>query len=301
MNSNKIPLVSIRLTTYNHAAFITDAMDGIMKQQTTFPVEVVIGDDFSSDDTLRILQRYENTKNIQIKILQRKRGDTYDEKRKMFGRLFNFQDVMEQCIGRYVALLDGDDYWEDPDKLQKQFNYLENNPDVAISFHNVTLVDEKRNLIDADFLKTDKREFSQSDLVAGAVLPVCSVMMRNILNFPSNFTKVKNGDTFVFAMMAKHGRAHLHQELNAFYRIHDGGVYSKKPLVEKKRQSLTTFLELKKVIEPKFISIVNRNLASNSWVLTKHSNAFLERMRFGVLTMYYGGLFLLSKYLKITV
>ena len=93
MKTESLPLVSIRLMTFNHAAFIKDAMDGVMMQQTTFPVEVVLGDDFSQDNTLDIIRSYKDADKIKIRVLERKIGDDYWQRRQEKGRLFNFSNI----------------------------------------------------------------------------------------------------------------------------------------------------------------------------------------------------------------
>ena len=121
--------------TYNHGEFIKEAMNGIMMQETSFPIEVVVGDDFSTDNTLNIIREFSNTENIDIHILDRPRGEDYDLKRQELGRLYNFQNIIENCKGKYIAILDGDDYWTDPLKLQKQVDFLENNKAYSIITH----------------------------------------------------------------------------------------------------------------------------------------------------------------------
>src|SRR5690606_15395238 len=116
--------VSVRLMTFNHAPFIREAIESILMQKTNFFVEVVVGDDFSTDSTLDILKQYESTENIHIKILERRIGDQYWQKRQRHGRFYNFYSILENCNGKYIALLDGDDYWTDPLKLQKQIDFL---------------------------------------------------------------------------------------------------------------------------------------------------------------------------------
>jgi glycosyltransferase involved in cell wall biosynthesis len=137
MITEKTPLVSVRLMTYNHVPFIKDAMKGILMQKTNFPVEVVIGDDFSTDGTLDIIRTYKDTENIKINILERTSGDNYWKNRLEKGRLYNFVNIIENCEGKYIALLDGDDYWTDPHKLQKQVDLLESDIELNIIYHNV--------------------------------------------------------------------------------------------------------------------------------------------------------------------
>jgi len=127
--------VSIRLMCYNQEKLIARAMDGIMMQKTNFKVEVVVGDDFSVDNTLNIIKRYKNTDHIRINILNRTLGDEYWEMRQKHGRLFNYYNILSNCSGKYIAMLDGDDYWIDSNKLQKQVDFFEQNPNYTISSH----------------------------------------------------------------------------------------------------------------------------------------------------------------------
>ncbi|MCF6222629.1 MAG: glycosyltransferase [Flavobacteriaceae bacterium] len=137
-------LVSIRLMTYNHSEFIIDALDGINKQKTNFIFEVVIGDDFSTDNNLEIINQYYFTnKNLRINILERKIGDDYWIKRQKYGRLYNFTNIIENCSGKYIALLDGDDYWTDPLKLQKQVDFLEANPTYGLVHTDLDILYQK--------------------------------------------------------------------------------------------------------------------------------------------------------------
>jgi glycosyltransferase involved in cell wall biosynthesis len=122
--------------TFNHESYIKEAMDGIMSQKTSFPIEVVIGDDFSNDSTLEILKSYKSSENVHIKILNRLEDNLYKQKRADLGRLYNFIDIMRNCSGKYIALLDGDDYWNDPEKIAKQVQILEANENCEIVYTN---------------------------------------------------------------------------------------------------------------------------------------------------------------------
>src|SRR5690606_24880582 len=132
MSDRRELMVSIRLMTYNHAPFIQHAMDSIFMQEFPFEVEVVVGDDFSTDNTLQIIQNYSNTDKVKITILHREVGDHYWTRRQELGRLHNFSDILRNCRGKYIALLDGDDYWTDSHKLLRQVDFLEKNPDYSM-------------------------------------------------------------------------------------------------------------------------------------------------------------------------
>src|SRR5690606_6835599 len=104
-------LLSVRLQTYNHQDFIEEPLQEIENQITDFNFEVIIGDDFSTDDNVKIIKNFiSNSKNskIEFKLLNRTLGDDYWKKRQKQGRLYNFINTIENCSGKYIALLDGD-------------------------------------------------------------------------------------------------------------------------------------------------------------------------------------------------
>ncbi len=139
------PLVSVRLMVYNNELFIRETIESILMQKTDFKVEIVVGDDFSTDNTLNIIRSYSNTEKITIRILDRPEGGEYWQKRKAKNAFVrtNFMDIVENCRGKYIALLDGDDYWIDSLKLQKQVDLLEANPQFVACHHWQKLAIEK--------------------------------------------------------------------------------------------------------------------------------------------------------------
>ena len=153
-------------------------MDSIMMQKTDFMVEVVVGDDFSTDGTLDIIKSYNNTNNIHIKILERKVNDEYWEKRQKFNRLYNFINIIENCSGKYIALLEGDDYWTDPHKLQKQVNYLEANPHYAGCSHQVMVIYQNSLKKGHFFRENVKETFILDDLLDSRKFHTASLVFR---------------------------------------------------------------------------------------------------------------------------
>lgn len=231
------PKVSVRLMTYNHEPFIRQAMDGIMMQRTDFLVEVVVGDDFSSDRTLEIIKEYRDLEHIRIKILNRTIGDDYWNERQVKGRIYNFVNILENCTGDFIAILDGDDYWTDPLKLQKQVALLESNPDVVISFHNISITSNGKmkraklmDLFSGNF-------FSIDDLaIAGITIPTLSVVFRNKItdDVLEVLSRAPTGDIPLWLLLTKDGgRLHYDNEIMAVYRIHEGGIWSGKKTRER--------------------------------------------------------------------
>jgi glycosyltransferase involved in cell wall biosynthesis len=122
-----IPKVSVLLITFNQENSIRNAIEGILIQKTNFSIELVIGDDSSTDLTKSICHEYELIRPDIIKILP---------SGKNLGAILNFKKTLDACNGKFVAICEGDDYWIDPNKLQKQVDYLESNPDFALIHSN---------------------------------------------------------------------------------------------------------------------------------------------------------------------
>lgn len=210
--------VSVRLMTYNHGPFIDFAMQGIMKQKVNFKVEVVVGDDFSDDNTLELIKKYKDTPTISIRILNRKKGDAYSKKRQALGRLYNFIDILHNCHGTYVALLDGDDYWTDPNKLQKQVDFLETHKEYVAVSHNYK--NKYYNKFDGD-------QYEYGELITGRPMTFTLVFRNLIDEFPAQFTQAANGDTFLRAMLSELGKFHCIDTLEPGIRgVHQDGVMS---------------------------------------------------------------------------
>ena len=117
------PIVSILTITYNHAQFIAQAIDSFLMQKTTFNFEIVIGEDCSTDNTRKIILDYQSKYPDKIKLLK---------KDKNLGIESNFFKTLQACKGKYIAICDGDDYWTDDKKLQKQVSFLENHKDYGM-------------------------------------------------------------------------------------------------------------------------------------------------------------------------
>ena len=213
--------------TYMHAPFIKEAMDGIMMQETDFKVEVVVGDDFSKDGTLDIIRTYSDTDNIHIKILKREKGDAYWQKRQELGRLHNFINILENCSGKYIALLDGDDYWMDPLKLQKQVDFLRSNAEYSIHSGQIKTYYQNSNKF-----KTSKLINSYSvrvkDLLSKSHLKTCTLLYRNLkIDYPDLMFKEKGADRQLQMLLLQDGgKAFISDETYAVYRKHDGGLTS---------------------------------------------------------------------------
>lgn len=130
------PLVSVIVPTYQHVSYIKECMDGILMQRTNFRFEVLVGEDESADGTREICQAYAEAHPERIRLFLRERKDVLYINGKPTGRS-NLKRLIESARGRYIALCEGDDYWVDPLKLQKQVDILERDATVSLVFHNL--------------------------------------------------------------------------------------------------------------------------------------------------------------------
>lgn len=152
------PLLSVCLITYNHAPYIRDAIDGVLKQKVDFPWELIIADDFSVDGTREIVTEYQRKHPDFIKLILQERN---------VGAARNWQALLDAPTSKYIAYFEGDDYWTDPEKLTKQVDFLETNPGYGLVFTDADhyLEDRKRMILAYD--KTFRRHVPSGD-----VLPV---------------------------------------------------------------------------------------------------------------------------------
>ncbi|RPI20802.1 MAG: glycosyltransferase, partial [Actinobacteria bacterium] len=134
------PKVSVSLTTYNQRRTIAQAIDSVLVQETSFPVEILVGEDESSDGTRDIVLDYAR-RYPHIHVLLNRREDVITIDGRPTGR-WNFANNLRHVRGQYVALLEGDDYWTSPHKLQKQADFLDAFPDCALCFHAVESLHE---------------------------------------------------------------------------------------------------------------------------------------------------------------
>lgn len=212
-------IVSVCMITYNHEANIAQAIEGVLMQKTDFPIELVIGEDCSTDETRKIVQGYAERYSDKIRPLL----SEYN-----LGMIPNFVVTLNACRGKYVALCEGDDYWTDPLKLQKQVDFLEMHPDHAICFHPAKkLYEATREFITIQNLDK-KTAYDLGDIISGRiVITTVSVMLRRIAiqNIPSWYLSSPVGDTPLFVLASKHGKIGFLDQVMSVYRVHKRGIW----------------------------------------------------------------------------
>ena len=219
------PFVSICMITYNHEKYIKKAIEGVIQQCTKFDFELVIGDDFSTDNTNLICQEYYHKYSNRIRLLNSEKN---------IGVIPNFIKTIEVCKSKYIALCEGDDYWIDMHKLQKQVDFLETNPDYAMVYTDIILVDkygvEKENSASYTINKSKYKSGNiLFDLLEWSFINTCTVCIRNdVLQELIQEVKNKNKwyiyDRWLWLQVASKSKIRYFDEKTSAYRVHGEGL-----------------------------------------------------------------------------
>ncbi|WP_339904248.1 glycosyltransferase [uncultured Cyclobacterium sp.] len=238
----KKPLVSICCTTYNHASYIKDCLEGFLMQETSFTYEILIYDDASTDGTSAIIEDYRKRFPDLIFPV---RPDENQYSKGVRGMNFNFN--IPRAKGKYIALCEGDDYWTAADKLARQVQFMEENPNVIFTFHNFKKKYGEElaspffypsRFLEDSYILNFKESFSTQ------VQPL-TMLFRNVVKNPEGI-KVLNGDALLIALLLEKGKAAYLNFVGAHYRIHEGGIHGGQP---KYNRVLNSVASRKKMIK----------------------------------------------------
>lgn len=214
-------MVTINCVTYNHAKFLRDALEGFVSQQTTFRVEAIVHDDCSTDGTTEILKEYAEKYPSIIKPI----FEEENQYSKGGGSLSQIMSMHRR--GKYVAMCEGDDYWTDPLKLQKQVDFLESHPDYQMCFHGSMVHYENGFKQDHPWATLENREYKSLELFLSYLSQTASLVFRKTVydselynKFPSNLIY----DVSLIAIIAQLGKVWGFKECMNVYRKHTGGV-----------------------------------------------------------------------------
>jgi glycosyltransferase involved in cell wall biosynthesis len=211
------------MITYNHEKFIAQAIESVLMQETTFPFELVIGEDVSTDRTREIVKHYAAICPDIVRPI-------FHEKN--VGPATNAEAVIGACHGDYIAFLEGDDYWTRKDKLQLQSIFLDDNPGCALCHHRVSYLKDATGGMVHEFPPPERRmKRVEGDLLAqGNFIQTCSLMMRRrwIPPLTDGFKALKLGDWPLCAMVSQRGWIGYIDRNVAVYRLHSSSTWSAK-------------------------------------------------------------------------
>jgi glycosyltransferase involved in cell wall biosynthesis len=235
------PTVSVCMISYNHGKFIAQAIESILSQEADFPIELIIGDDCSKDNTFEICEAYAR-KDPRIKLLSREKN---------LGVMPNFSRTLQACTGKYVAVCEGDDYWTDPHKLAVQVAFLESHPNYGGAAHQSDVITDER------FVRKFKLDvpatIRTNDLTAGRLFHTASVLFRReAVDLFSRAPLVLSCDRLLNFCITFIGVIHYSDETLCAYRLHGGGM-SSNVTVEQLKLDLSC-VDYLRSIEPTFPS-----------------------------------------------
>jgi glycosyltransferase involved in cell wall biosynthesis len=252
--TQSVPLVSVAMITYNHERFITKAIESVLSQRVSFPIELVIGNDASSDDTSRHIELLSAQVPEVIRALIRPTN---------IGMHRNLEGVLAECRGEFVAFLEGDDYWTSEEKLQVQVDLLRTQDSAVGVFHPITAVDFLGQQAGWIYPQDVSTETGPRELLQFYNIPTASAMIRrdSLVELPERYRKLKMRDWPMWVFASLHGPWLFIPKVMAAYRLHDGGAWSSLNNTERRNVTIELFNEFALDLPRPFSAIARKQLA----------------------------------------
>lgn len=232
------PVVSVCCATFNHDRFLEQTLGGILSQVTDFPFEVLIHEDASTDKSAEIAKKYEQAYPGIIRLVLQ------TENQWSRGHRIVAEFLLPIAQGRYIALCEGDDYWVDPGKLQKQVKFLDENPDYALCFGDCEgLMHETGEIVPVSGVRWD---LSCEDLQRVPSVFTLTACFRNVLGkWPQELSRAPYGDMLFWTLLGDHGKGKYLPDLApSVYRLHKSGLHSMKSRRSRMERALETMMVL---------------------------------------------------------
>jgi glycosyltransferase involved in cell wall biosynthesis len=243
------------MITYNHEQFIVQAIEGVLMQKTNFPIELIIGEDCSTDNTAAIIREYQQMYPDIIKA----RFNSPN-----LGVMPNAVKTLQECTGKYIALCEGDDYWTDQCKIQKQVDFLESNPDYSLCFHNALIKQESLKANDQFFCNEKVKETTTiQDVIKKYYIHTATMLFRRTaLNIPVWLKDIYNGDYSLQLILAEKGKIKYLKEVMSVYRrsIVTGSLTSKYSTMNNLNSLINLFIVFNIHSQKKYSRLINIRL-----------------------------------------
>ena len=222
MKENSNILVAIHCLVYNHEPYLRECLEGFVMQKTNFRFVAVVHEDVSTDKSADIIREYAEKYPDIIKPI----FETENQWSKHDGSLDRIMnDAIAATGAKYIAFCEGDDYWTDPHKLQKQVDYMESHPECSLCFHGVKILDETTHKLEPDFLEDVPYSDSGVKLARGNYIHTVSVLIRSnigVLDFFQKLGRLSMGDQIIYHICAQSGTMVKIPDIMAVYRIGSG-------------------------------------------------------------------------------
>jgi len=289
-------LVSVLIITFNHERYIGEALDSIITQRVNFDFEIVIGEDFSTDGTRYVCEKYAAEYPDLIRLLPSDKN---------YGAVENEVRTLRACMGKYIAMCEGDDFWIDRNKLQRQVDFLEANPDFSICLTDVQVFNEldsdfkpdgtspeffrtgdqhstvvPRHMLDDDRLKNGYKLEDLIDLRFNSfTVHTATLVFRNSLTFPlpDFYYKTFTTDYALFLLLGSTGKIKYFNDATAAYRVHGGGLtQSAEYQLKSHRKQFDMFDSFNEYTNFKYNESIKKLLFPASKTLLIYESGFLK-------------------------
>ncbi len=213
------PIIDVIMPVYNHAPFLAQAIESIVLQQTKYKFRLLVGEDCSKDNSRDILRQYAvQYPDIIVPV--------YHEQNQ--GATGNSRILLSLVTAKYIGICEGDDFWTDMRKIEKQVDFLEANPGFSMCFSDVGILDETGTGRMNQYPPLAKDEFTIEDIVTAGYcfIPTATLIYRNNLPWPlpDFYLNAASGDIAMHLLIADKGKGKYLREKTAVYRHHAGGM-----------------------------------------------------------------------------
>lgn len=287
--NNTQPLVAVFMISYNHQDFVTEALDSVLKQNTKFDFRIFLSDDASTDDTKKVIDSY-------LENHPKKHLVTFIKQEKNLGWMPNFIYTLQKCKdsgAKYIALCEGDDFWTNEDKLQKQVDLLECSDDVVLACHRYKELYNDGSTSDCPFFRKDffqgkdSFKFTQSDFENFMRIQTMTIVFRtDALDLSLRKKYNYYCDTHIKHHILDHGLGLYTADNDAVYRVHGNNVF----LSQDERKKIKFTYDVYKDLIEKNNSVGYKNLLNIS--MRQRINNELKTNRLNVFDSYYRQLLL---------
>lgn len=281
---DKYPLVTIKVVTYNHGDFIGQCLDSLVSQKTNFDFEILLAEDDSNDNTREICKNYADKYPNLIRLFLNSRENNIAINGKPTG-IFNNAYINYQLRSKYVCILEGDDYWTDECALQKRVNFLEDNEDYVLCFHNISTLEDGLLKHPDGLLRYKERVTISQENMINTYMPTNTLMFRNgyLSAFEEGIKNIVCWDMITRGKLSQFGKAMFLPEVgNSVYRKHEGGIFSSQSISFRVEHALKANQYLSNFFNQKKMDTTNAN---KSWVeghIIHFMNEFKETKKINV-------------------
>ncbi len=216
------PLVSVAITSFNSAPYLARAIDSVLRQEAAFSIEIVLGDDCSTDGTVEVMRGFGERYPDVVRVLER---------HSKLGMQRNYLSTFDHCRGKYIAWLDADDYWTDTGKLQMQVSALESEPGVSVCAHFVQRVSSSEGVIFEKCPALSPGRYTLADIIRTNFVPSPSIVFRNGVHhnvLPAFLDLPGIVDWPILVHLALEGDVLLLDKVMADYVLTPGSAYMSK-------------------------------------------------------------------------